>query len=60
MDADLNYYERRSAEEAAAAALAEDARVREAHLELARRYEQRISSIEAQRRRADFRLVSAG
>jgi hypothetical protein len=59
MKADLIYYARRSAEEKAAAAEARDPRVRDAHLEFARSYDQRISTINAEQRRSEMRLVSA-
>ena len=58
MEADLVYYRRRSAEEEAAAMAAVDAKVRQIHLELARRYEERISVFEADEARAPLRLVS--
>jgi hypothetical protein len=60
MEADLSYYERRSAEEASAAAVATDASARDAHLELARRYEEEIARLGVELRRASFRLVNDG
>lgn len=59
MEAELAYYRRRSAEEAAAAASAQPGSVRDAHLELARRYHERIAALEAESRRAGIHLVSA-
>jgi hypothetical protein len=59
MEADLNYYRRRLAEEAAAAESAEHQAVRSTHLELARRYDDRIASLEAEHRRTEIRLVTA-
>ena len=59
MEAELIYYRRRSAEEAAAAAAAPTAKVRQVHLELARRYDERVSDIEAGLRRSEIHLVSA-
>jgi hypothetical protein len=59
MEADLNYYKRRSAEEAAAAAAASSETAREAHLELARRYDQQVAKIDVELRRSGFHLVSA-
>ena len=59
MEAELSYYRRRSEEETAAARAAHDANVRNVHLELGRRYEQKISMIEAELRRAELRLVSS-
>lgn len=46
MSADLNYYRRRQAEEAAAAHAAPDPNVGAVHLELARRYGERLMSLE--------------
>ena len=57
MEADLKYYFRRSAEEKAAAEAARDFKVREVHLELARRYAERISSLNATVQRASLHLV---
>jgi hypothetical protein len=59
MEADLTYYRRRLAEEAAAAESAENQAVRSAHLELAQRYNDRIASLETGRRRTEIRLVTA-
>jgi hypothetical protein len=59
MEADLAYYRRRSAEEAAAAATALDAKVRSIHLELGRRYAERIAELEAERGAANLHLVTA-
>ena len=59
MEADLSYYQRRSAEESAAAAAAPNAKAREAHLELARRYEEQIAKLDSELRRAGLHLVSA-
>lgn len=57
MDADLKYYHRRSAEESAAAEAARDSKVREVHLELARRYAERITTLNATVRRRSLHLV---
>jgi hypothetical protein len=57
MEADLKYYRRRSAEESAAAEAARDSKVREIHLELAQRYAERISSLNATVQRASLHLV---
>jgi len=57
MEADLKYYYRRSAEESAAARAARDAKVREVHLELARRYAERVSALNAVTARASLHLV---
>lgn len=59
MEKDLVYYRRRAAEEAAAAAAANHARVQQVHLELARRYTERVAELEAEPARAGLRLVSA-
>lgn len=57
MDADLKYYRRRSAEESAAALAAPNGRVREVHLELARRYGERISALSAATEQVSLHLV---
>jgi hypothetical protein len=57
MDADLDYYRRRIAEETAAAAAAHDPRVRAVHLDLERRYEKRCAAIHSEA--ATLHLVSA-
>ena len=59
MDADLNYYRRRSAEERAAAASARDSKVRDVHLELALAYEKRSATLEARSAVHGLQLVSA-
>jgi len=59
MDADLNYYRRRSAEERAAAASARDYKVRDVHLELAAAYEERSAILEAQNGNQRLQLVPA-
>ena len=59
MQSDLAYYRRRADEETAAADLAEHQAARDAHMELAARYEMRVAALEAERRRADVHLVSA-
>ena len=59
MEAELAYYRRRSAEEAAAADSAELQSVRDAHLELARRYDDRIAALETENGRAGIHLVAA-
>lgn len=57
MDADLKYYHRRSAEESAAAEAARDSKVRDIHLELARRYAERITTLNASVHRRSLHLV---
>ena len=57
MDAELKYYRRRSDEETAAAQAANDGKVRDVHLELSRRYHEKISTIEARIRRSQLHLV---
>ena len=47
MESDRVYFERRAAAERAAAMKAADPRVREVHLELASRYDQRLGEIAA-------------
>jgi hypothetical protein len=59
MQADLAYYRRRAAEETAAAHSAVHQGARDAHIELAGRYEIRIAALEAESRRAEVHLVSA-
>jgi hypothetical protein len=59
MESDLVYYRRRAAEEAAAAAVAEHVKVRQVHLELARRYEEHVAVLEPEPARAGLRLVTA-
>jgi len=59
MERDLVYYQRRSAEEARAAAAASDSRVRQVHLDLAKRYEERVTAIEAASPTMHLRLVTA-
>lgn len=57
MEADLIYYRRRAAEERGAAESAPDSFVRAVHLELARRYDERISTLGTKADRPDLRLV---
>lgn len=45
MNKELKYYERRTADEKAAAEAAPDGRVKAVHLELARRYDERCASL---------------
>ncbi|HEX8842212.1 MAG TPA: hypothetical protein VF757_07915 [Sphingomicrobium sp.] len=59
METDLIYYRRRAAEESAAAAAAEHVKVKQVHLELARRYAERITALEAEPARATLHLVTA-
>ena len=59
MEAELIYCRRRAEEETAAAACAPDDRVRSIHLELGRRYGERASTIEAERRRSQLYVVNA-
>ena len=58
MDTDLVYYRRRSAEETAAATAASDPKVRQIHLELARKYDERVVDYESDTSRTPLRLVS--
>jgi len=46
MEADVVYYRRRTAQEMAAAEAAIDRKVRQVHLEMARRYGERLSALE--------------
>jgi hypothetical protein len=57
MDGDLKYYRRRSVEESAAAQRAPNAKVREVHLELARRYDERISALSVPAEKISLHLV---
>jgi hypothetical protein len=59
METELAYFRRRSAQEAKAAASANDGKVRDVHLELRRRYDDRISALEAQLNSARIQLVRA-
>ncbi len=59
MEANLAYYRRRSAAEANAAAAALDPAVRDVHLELVRRYAERVAALEAERTHAPVDLVTA-
>jgi len=59
MEADLSYFKRRSAEETAAAAATDNAVAREAHLELARRYDGEVARLDVELKRASFRVISA-
>lgn len=59
MEVDLAYYRRRSAQETLAASEATDGRVREIHLELARRYAERAQSIDVDDSERRPRLVAA-
>ncbi|MFL6764010.1 MAG: hypothetical protein ACJ8FO_02305 [Sphingomicrobium sp.] len=59
MEADLVYYRRRSAEEKAAAAAALHPRARAVHLELARRYEERIGELADERSYEHLHLIPA-
>ena len=59
MESDLVYYRRRAAEESAAAAEAEHVKVRQVHLELARRYADRVATLEVEPARTGLRLVTA-
>ena len=56
MEAELSYYRRRSMEESRAAATATDSKARSVHLELGRRYLERVSIIEAEFRRQQMQL----
>jgi hypothetical protein len=59
MESDLVYFRRRAAEEAAAAAAAEHMKVKQVHLELARRYSERVAVLETEPPRTSLRLVTA-
>ena len=59
MEQELTYYRRRAAEETEAAASSAEGKVREIHLELCRRYDERASNIEAEDRRSELHAVSA-
>lgn len=59
METDVAYYRRRAAEETAAAAAAQNLKVQQVHLELARRYLDRVAELEAEPARAGLRLVTA-
>ena len=59
MEAELAYYRRRLAEELAAASVAQDAKVRRIHLELAAAYEQRSTSLEDHNGNRMLHLVPA-
>jgi hypothetical protein len=59
METDLIYYRRRATEEAAAAASAEHVKVRQVHLELARRYAERVTLLESAPSRVPLHLVTA-
>lgn len=59
MEADLVYYRRRSVEEKTAAAASSVPRVRAVHLELARRYDERIGGLSTVGSHANLHLVSA-
>ncbi len=58
MEAELNYYRRRSVQENAAAAAAHNGKVRSVHLELERRYDEKISAIEAELNHVQLHLIS--
>jgi hypothetical protein len=59
MEADISYYRRRAAEESRAAAASTDPHVQRIHLELGRHYDQRISKLETDFRRAQLHVVDA-
>ena len=59
MESDLAYYRRRAAEEESAASAAEHVSVRQVHLELARRYAERVTLLEAEPSRVPLHLVTA-
>lgn len=56
MENDVSYYMRRAAEEGAAAT-ATHGRARDVHLELARRYQERVHSAEVEARRSAIHAV---
>ena len=57
MEADVAYYKRRTAEETAAADAALDGKVRRVHLELARRYRERLLALESREAPQQIDLV---
>jgi hypothetical protein len=57
MDKDRLYFARRAVQERAAALSATDARVRQVHLEMAARYEERLVEIGKAERAAGIHLV---
>jgi len=59
MEAELNYYRRRSVQENQAAATAPNGKLRSVHLELGRRYCEKISMIEAELNRGQMHLVAS-
>jgi hypothetical protein len=59
MESDLIYYRRRAAEETAAAVAVQNMKVKQVHLELARRYSVRVTDLEAEPTRERLRLISA-
>ena len=59
MEADVAYYKRRTAQETAAANAALDRKVRQVHLELARRYGERISALEHREVAQQLHLVAS-
>jgi hypothetical protein len=59
METDFVYYQRRSAEEGAAAAAARNPKVRRVHLELARRYDEKASALAAGEGIAQLHLIPA-
>lgn len=59
VEADLIYYRRRSAEERTAAAASRNVKVRDIHLELAARYDQRTATLEAHNGNSTLHLVPA-
>jgi hypothetical protein len=59
MEADLIYYRRRSAQEAAAATFASNSKAKIAHLELARLYSERIDALQAEPKHTELHLVGA-
>lgn len=60
MQTDLSYYRRRASEERTAALQARDPRVRQVHVELAERYEQRVRDMTAHHEQLKVALAEAG
>jgi hypothetical protein len=59
METDLAYYRRRASEESVAAEAALHSKARTIHLDLKRRYEERVTAIAARREDSTLNLVSA-
>lgn len=59
MESDVTYYRKRAAEEAARALSAGNAKVRQVHLDLARRYADRVTALETQEMPLGLHVVAA-